>query len=311
MSAAIGHNNPPAFDFFEFFDRVVNTLGMTSAEKLAQIVIARQSHANGGKAVAPARAEIARQASCSEATLKRSYRLLETFFEVNKRAGRTTEYTPKASVTTDQVEAAISGMKPAKGAHSEPGPPRAGAHQVQDSVSRGAPSEGHGEPGPAKVPPHPPKNNNIYNNPPTPHSGKPRGGRGAFADPFGLNPHMAKERGDVWFDDDDRLQVCNGFKSEMQELVGDEGQLRIELDRAAEWIGLFTPAHLLKAKVRGRVQSQVSERKDRDRRYERAKDQNAKTAPKGKFRTADEREKSANDAWFDREVAAAEKEGLL
>lgn len=279
MQAAIGHNKPPSFDFFEFFDTVVNALGMSSAEKLAQIVIARKAHAAGGKAVAPSRAEVARQASCSEATLKRSHRLLEAFFEVNKRAGKTTEYTPKISITQDQVEHAVRGLNPAKGAHCEPGSLRAGAHHVGGSVTRGAPSEGHSEPGqtakPANVPPHPPKNKNIYNNPPTPQAGRVKGGRGVFADPFGMNPHMAKERGDVWFDDDDRLQVCNGFEVELQQLAGDEDSLRIELDRAAEWIGLYTPAHLLKAKVRGRVQTQVSERRDRDRRYEKAKASNS------------------------------------
>jgi hypothetical protein len=82
--------------------------------------------------------------------------------------------------------------------------------------------------------------------------------------------------GDGGFDGADRLQVRNGFKSELLRLAGGEDQLRIELDRAAEWIGPKTPPQIMKSKVRGRVQSQVSERKDRDRRYEMAKTDNSK-----------------------------------
>jgi hypothetical protein len=232
-------NNGPLFDFFAFFDLICDSK-MTSSEKLAHIVIARKAHSAGGT-VAPSRSEVARQASCSEATLKRSYRLLETFFQVNKRIGKTTEYTPKTSVTTDQIALAIEGIRNGGGAHHEPGLAK-------------------------NIPPHPPKKNNIYNNPPTPQNDP--------IDPFGLNPHRAAMRGDVWFDGDDRLQVRNGFKSELLRLAGGEDQLRIELDRAAEWIGPKTPPQIMKSKVRGRVQSQISERLDRDKRYENAKASN-------------------------------------
>jgi hypothetical protein len=53
-------------------------------------------------------------------------------------------------------------------------------------------------------------------------------------------------------------------------LAGGDQALRVELDRAGEWIGPNTPPDILKAKVRGRVQSQIAERKDRDARYQRA-----------------------------------------
>ena len=90
-------------------------------------------------------------------------------------------------------------------------------------------------------------------------------------DPFGLNPHRSEMVADVWFDGDDRLQVGNGFRTELLQLAGGEDQLRIELDRAAEWIGPNTPPQVMKTKVRGRIQTQISERHDRDKRYERAK----------------------------------------
>lgn len=174
--AVIGGNLPP-FDFFEFFDRIVDTIGMSSAEKLIQIILARRSHAVGGGPVSPSRSEVARQASCSEATFKRTHRMMEVFFDVNQRRGKSSEYTPKISVTADQVEAAIKGLSGtkgahcepghgARGAHSEPGSPCAPAHPVGNSVSRGSPSRVLSEPGHKKeIPPTPPKEkNNIYNN---------------------------------------------------------------------------------------------------------------------------------------------------
>lgn len=193
--ATIGHNLPP-FDFFNFFDVVVNTMGMTSAEKLMQIIIARRSHACGGKAVAPARAELARQASCSEATMKRSYKMLEAFFEVNPRSGKTTEYTPRSIVTLSDVEMAIRGLSPAKGAHGEPPTPalsEPGAHGEPGSQGAGAhgarvmvsplghgepPTQGHGEPGHKKeIPPTPPKEkNNIYKQLPPQYGATQSGG---------------------------------------------------------------------------------------------------------------------------------------
>jgi len=196
-----GHNSAAygqeiGFDFFEFFDMVVNTIGMTSAEKLAQILIARKSHAVSGDTVAPSRTELTRQASCSEATLKRSYRLLETFFTVNKRDGKTTEYTPKSVVTHDEIAAALSQMKrsmgahsdpgsSAKGVHSEPGSHGTGGHHAPDSVSRGARSGGHGDPGQKRNSPTPPKENNYLNN--NHHSKETATARGGGQDLPGLN----------------------------------------------------------------------------------------------------------------------------
>lgn len=110
---------------------------------------------------------------------------------------------------------------------------------------------------------------------PPPESGTARvGGMIDKRDPFGLNPGRAKAHADVWYDADDRLQVSNGFQIELIALAGSEQELRIQLDRASEWIGPNTPPQILKTKVRGRIQSQISERRDRDRRYERAKASN-------------------------------------
>lgn len=93
---------------------------------------------------------------------------------------------------------------------------------------------------------------------------------GTKRDPFGLNRSMVQRRESVWFDDAQRIQVGNGFKAEMLDLTGDERRLRIELDRAAEWIGPNTPDTVLIAKVRGRLQSQMAEKLDKDERYQRA-----------------------------------------
>lgn len=204
-----GHNSAAygqelGFDFFEFFDMVVNTIGMTSAEKLAQIIIARRSHAVGGGTVAPSRTELTRQASCSEATLKRSYRLLETFFVVNKRDGKTTEYTPKPVVTRDEITDALAQMKRpegvhhepgslTKGGHGEPGSHRAGVHHAPDSVSRGAPSAGHGEPGQKRNSPTPPKEKTTLNNN---HPSKETAGAGEVQGLNGATAHIVKTLGE-------------------------------------------------------------------------------------------------------------------
>lgn len=129
-----------------------------------------------------------------------------------------------------------------------------------------------------EIPPTPPKEKttNLNNNLPSLETARGRG-RGIVADPFGLNPHMQGLREDVWVDSDDRLQVGNGFRVELEKLAGSPEQLRIELDMAAEWVGLNNPPQTLKAKVRGRVLKQITERTDRDRRYEKAKKDNEKT----------------------------------
>jgi len=261
------------------------------AEKFLQVIIARKVHSNGGSAAAVSRAEIVRQASCSEATLKRSRAALERFFKVDARAGKATEYTPKP-ITENEIELAARGLKSTRGAHCEPGHGEPGAHSEVRSVSRGAPSEGHGEPGQradsAKVPPHPPKNKNIYNNPPNPPRPKSR------RDPFGLNATLQAEHQDVWFDADDRLQVANGFEIELLETVGSPEQLRVELDCATERIGPKTPGTVLKAKVRGQIQKQIAFRRDQDRRYQ---ERIAKTPGKQDWRDEEaDRRKQLRDA---------------
>jgi hypothetical protein len=61
-----------------------------------------------------------------------------------------------------------------------------------------------------------------------------------------------------WFDDAARLQVANGFKTELLEAVGgDEIRLRDELDKVAGWVGVNTRGPQLIAKVRSRVIEQV------------------------------------------------------
>lgn len=112
------------------------------------------------------------------------------------------------------------------------------------------------------------KEESINNIPPTPQ--RVKGRRGMAADPFGLNPINRQHEEDIWFDEDARLQVGNGFKSELLAIVGNSDELRIQLDRAAEYVGQASLPHILKAKVRGRIQTQISDRRDRDARYQRS-----------------------------------------
>lgn len=64
-----------------------------------------------------------------------------------------------------------------------------------------------------------------------------------------------------WFDDDARLQVANGFKVDLLEMVGgDEDRLRAELDKAAGVVGVNTKGPNLMAKVRSRMTGQMQYR---------------------------------------------------
>lgn len=124
MEAAINEraiigDNCGAFDFLEFFDRIVNA-SMSGPEKLTHLVIARLAHKNGGTA-APKREEVLRQASCSEATFKRSFGLLKAFFEVDRRAGTTTKYEQKPVPTQDEIELAIISFRRKTRDHSDTG----------------------------------------------------------------------------------------------------------------------------------------------------------------------------------------------
>ena len=61
-----------------------------------------------------------------------------------------------------------------------------------------------------------------------------------------------------WFDDEARLQVANGFKTDLLAAVGgDELRLREELDKAAGYVGVNTKGPQLMAKVRSRVALQA------------------------------------------------------
>jgi hypothetical protein len=104
----IGHNGAP-FDFFEFFDMVVESSANTY-EKLLALVLARHVGKNG-EAAFPSRDRMMRQASCSVATFKRSQAALSAFFNAETRRGRATLYTPKAIVTAADVEAAIQAAR--------------------------------------------------------------------------------------------------------------------------------------------------------------------------------------------------------
>lgn len=104
----LGHNGAP-FDFFEFFDMVVDSSANTY-EKLLALVLARHVGKNG-EAAYPSRERMQRQASCSVATFKRSQAALQAFFNAEPRRGRATLYTPKPIVTADEIEAAIKAAR--------------------------------------------------------------------------------------------------------------------------------------------------------------------------------------------------------
>lgn len=173
----IGHNTP-AFDFCEFFDVVVGT-SLTAPEKLIQLVLARMAQKSGGT-VAPRREDVIAQASCSEATFKRSFSLLKTFFEVEKRVGTTTQYSQKPIPTQDEITSALSSLRTKTKGHGDTTDGKTKGHHDTGIKS----PEGHGDtkkvgitviPGSKTTPvsdttqkeksPHTPlKENYIYNN---------------------------------------------------------------------------------------------------------------------------------------------------
>ena len=184
-----GHNSPP-FDFNEFFDLVVSSPA-SAQQKLIQLVIARRAQKAGGKA-SPRRADILADASCSEATFKRSYGLLKAFFEVSPNHGATTEYTPKSCITITDIEAALESLTVKTKGHSDTGSLRTryqkvGLFVIPGSKSEGLPdtevsqskghgdtevskSEGHGDTTQKEIPPTPPKENTTNKNTPVgPH----------------------------------------------------------------------------------------------------------------------------------------------
>jgi len=196
-SAAYGEELDQEFDFAAFFDLIVE--GSASAhEKLLKLVIARLSQKGGGKA-APKRSDILHQASCSEATFKRTHSLLKAFFEITPRRGATTEYALKPSVTADQVEDAVTAFRSETKGHGDTGSSRGGGHRdtnfnrtkghkarfsvIPGSKSEGlsdtdfSKSEGHGDTGLKEKAPHTPqKENNINNNHPTTEAAREGGG---------------------------------------------------------------------------------------------------------------------------------------
>ena len=92
-------------------------------------------------------------------------------------------------------------------------------------------------------------------------------------------PIAPTEPPSCWFDPADaRLHVANGFKTELLDAVGgDEIRLRLELDKAAGWIGVNVRGPQLLAKVRSRVVEQV-----KGGRFAAADDPQAKRARREK-----------------------------
>jgi Fe2+ or Zn2+ uptake regulation protein len=71
-------------------------------------------------------------------------------------------------------------------------------------------------------------------------------------------PIAPEEQPSCWFDNEGRLHVANGFKTELLATVGgDEIRLREELDKAGGWVGASVRGPQLYAKVRSRLIDQV------------------------------------------------------
>lgn len=97
------------FDFCAIFDAIVDS-SANAYEKLIALIIARHV-GKGGEAAYPSRARILRKASCSMATFKRSQAALAAFFNAETCKGKSTLYSPKKSITADEIEAAITASR--------------------------------------------------------------------------------------------------------------------------------------------------------------------------------------------------------
>lgn len=90
------------------------------------------------------------------------------------------------------------------------------------------------------------------------------GRRWASRDPFGLNPWQREHHRDVQFDDDFRLEVHNGFETEMLEKLKPVGiDLRDALDEAAKYVQRSAPPAELKIQVRSQITRIAREAKER------------------------------------------------
>jgi hypothetical protein len=205
MTAQIGHNNPP-FDFFSFFDVVVES-SASSYEKLLAIILARHASKRTGVAF-PSRERLMRQASCSEKTFKRSRAALEAFFDANSRLGKTTEYRPKQSITVDQIEAALCGIKKTQGGLTDPGSHRPGVSQT--------PGGGLTDPtgGVSQTPHKDLVKDLVRKDPPK----APQGG--------------VEEKG-IWIDHDGIVRVVNGNRVALEKILSPKQDLNVELAKIA------------------------------------------------------------------------------
>ena len=97
------------FDFCAIFDAIVDS-SANAYEKLIALIIARHV-GKGGEAAYPSRARILRKASCSMATFKRSQAALAAFFNAETCKGKSTLYSPKKSITADEIETAITASR--------------------------------------------------------------------------------------------------------------------------------------------------------------------------------------------------------
>ncbi len=88
-------------------------------------------------------------------------------------------------------------------------------------------------------------------------------------DAFALNRWQAKAHEDCWFDEDHRLQVANGFRADLENILEDPSKLRSALDKAAGWVGISDPPEVLKTKVRAQVQRQVDDLAMQNQRFDR------------------------------------------
>lgn len=83
-----------------------------------------------------------------------------------------------------------------------------------------------------------------------------RPGKYGPRDPFGLNPMTREAKTSVFWGDDGRLHVMNGFAAELSSILPEGEDLQISLDAIAQWVPIYEDGiGLMKA-----VRSQITKR---------------------------------------------------
>ena len=219
----------------------------TAAKILALAIL---EHMEPGKLEAsPSRTRLAQMCGISERTLQRHWGTISRWIDLAQDNGRCNIYKARVYACSAELLRLIDRGTPDTVSEGQPGP------SVKLAGSPAAPSDKLAEG--ARVTPC----QNVRGIAP---AAQPSGRRWAARDPFNLNPYAAKEAKDVWFDEEFRLHVCNGFQAEMTSILAPAGlNLREALDEAARWVPPAAAPFELKIKVRGQITKLAREAKER------------------------------------------------